>query len=236
MLDLIFCILFGYLLGSVNPAYIIGRIKGTDIRRHGSKNAGASNALLLLGKFAAVFSALFDICKAAVACRLAALLFPRLSLAREIAGAFAIIGHICPFYMNFRGGKGTACFGGVLLAIDWRLLLILLAAELVLVLITDYLCVMPITAACIFPVLYGVLGDSGIGWLLHGSGGWAGACVLAVAMLAILGANVHNIRRLIHGTELRFSYLWRKDREAEVARVRENEARWEAQKQRERVG
>ena len=225
------CALLGYLLGCLNPAYVIGRINGRDLKKEGSQNAGASNALLLIGKGAAVFIALFDIFKATLACRLAARLVPVLSFAAELAGAFAIIGHIHPFYLRFRGGKGTACLGGVMLAVDWRLLLILLGFETVLVVLSDYLCVMPITAALIIPPLYGLLGDGGVGWLLNGRGGWMGAAALGLAMLAILIANIKNIKRVLRGTELRISYLWRKDREAELARVSANEARFAQEQQ-----
>lgn len=223
----ILCVLFGYLLGTVNPAYILGRLRGMDIRKSGSKNAGASNALLLLGKSAAIFSALFDIAKAACTYLLAPLLFGELYLAAEIAGASVILGHIFPFYMKFRGGKGTACLGGVLLAMDWRLFLFLLAAMLIVVILTNYLCIAPITAAVLLPILYGALGESGLDLLLHANGGWRGAAVLSVAMLAILLLNTQNVKRILRGTELRLCYLWRKSKHAELARVRENELRYQ---------
>ena len=222
----ILCALLGYLLGTINPAYILGRLRGMDIRQSGSKNAGASNALLLLGRSAAICSALFDIAKATAAYLLAPLLFEDLFLSAEIAGCCAILGHIFPFYMKFRGGKGTACLGGVLLAIDWRLLLILLAIELLVALLSDYLCMVPITAAPLTPVLYGLLGKSGFDLLLHAQGGWWGAAVLSIAMLAILFSHVKNIKRLLRGTELHLSYVWSKDKESELARIRENESRY----------
>ena len=93
---IILCAISAYLLGSINPAYIIGKLRGMDIRKNGSKNAGASNALLLLGKFAAIFSAVFDIMKAAAAVWLAPLIFKGVPLVAEIAGVAAIIGHIYP--------------------------------------------------------------------------------------------------------------------------------------------
>ncbi len=232
---LILCILFGYGLGCINPAYFIGRLRGIDLRKNGSKNAGASNAVILLGKFAGIFSAIFDIAKAAAAFWLAPLIFADLALAAEIAGACAIVGHIFPFYMKFRGGKGTACLGGVLLAIDWRLLLILLTLEIGVVLLTDYLCMMPITAAVVIPGLYIAFGESGLDWLLNAKGGVGGALVICVAMVVILLVNIKNIRRLIHGTEMRFSYVWSKDKESEIARIRENQARWDAEKEKKQA-
>ena len=132
--------------------------------------------------------------------------------------------------MKFRGGKGTACLGGVLLAIDWRLLLILLTIELLVALLSDYLCMVPITAAPLTPVLYGLLGKDGFDLLLHAQGGWWGAAVLSVAMLAILFSHVKNIKRLLRGTELHLSYIWRKDKQLELIRIRENEARDRASK------
>jgi len=226
----ILCALFGYALGTINPAYIMGKLRGIDIRKDGSKNAGASNALLLLGKFAAVFSAIFDIMKAATAFWLAPVIFAKLPLAAEIAGVAAVIGHIYPFYMKFRGGKGTACLGGLLLAIDWRMLLILLAVEILIAVVTDYLCMVPITASVALPLLYGFFGDAGLGWLYFADGGWQGAAVLGVATAIILLVNIKNINRILHGTEMHFSYVWSKNKDAEIARIRENEARWEAKK------
>lgn len=228
---IILCALFGYVLGTVNPAYIMGRLRGIDIRKNGSKNAGASNALILIGKFAAIFSALFDIMKAAAAFWLAPVIFSGVPLAAEIAGVGAVIGHIYPFYMKFRGGKGTACLGGLLLAVDWRLLLILLALEIGIAVLTDYLCMVPITASVALPLIYGFFGDAGLGWLYFARNGWQGAAVLSIATLILLLVNIKNINRILHGTEMHFSYVWTKDKEAEIARVRGNEARWEARKQ-----
>ena len=230
---IILCFLFGYLLGGINPAYIFGRIRGIDIRKKGSKNAGASNAVILLGKAVGIFSAIFDIAKAAAAFWLAPVIFNQfggLPLAAEIAGVAAIVGHIFPVYMKFRGGKGTACLGGVLLAIDWRLLLIMLAVEILLVLVTDYLCLMPITAVLIIPVLYGLLGSDGNGWLLNATGGWWGAAILAVSSVVVLIVNIKNIKRILHGTEMHLSYAWSKNKQAELDRIQTNEERWAAKK------
>jgi glycerol-3-phosphate acyltransferase PlsY len=231
-IKIILCFLFGYLLGAINPSYIIGRIRGFDIRKKGSRNAGASNALITMGKWAGILIALFDIAKASVAYWVAPLIFKDMPIAAAIAGAAAIIGHIFPFYMRFRGGKGTACLGGLLIAIDWRLFLIMLALEIVLALVTDYLCMVPITAAVAIPVIYGVFGDAGLGWLLNAHYGWSGAAVLGAVMLLILFVNLKNINRLVHGVEMHFNYVWSnaEKKDAEIARIRANQARWDEQK------
>lgn len=229
-LKIILCAFSAYLIGCINPAYIIGKIQGMDIRKKGSGNAGASNALILMGKSVAVFSALFDIMKAAGVMWLAPLVFRDVPVIAEVAGVSCAIGHIFPIFMRFKGGKGLACLGGILLAIDYRLLLILLAAEIIIVVLVDYICVVPITASVIIPVLYGVLGDLSLGWLRRAAGGWVAIGVLCVLAVVILCKHIHNLRRIAHGTELRFSYMWMKDRDAEIARVQNNQARWDAQK------
>jgi glycerol-3-phosphate acyltransferase PlsY len=218
--------LFGYIIGTVNPAYIIGRLRGFDIRQRGSRNAGASNALITMGKWVGILSAIFDIFKASAAYWLAPVIFKDLAFAAAIAGAAAIIGHIFPFYMKFRGGKGTACLGGLLIAIDWRLFLIMLAIEVVIALVTDYLCLVPITASIVIPLLYGFLGSEGLDLLLFAKGGWISAGILSVAMIVILLMNITNIKRMIHGSEMHFSFAWSKNKDAEIARVQANEAKW----------
>ena len=228
---IIVCALSAYLIGCINPAYIIGKIQGMDIRKKGSGNAGASNALILMGKSVAVFSALFDIMKAACVMWLAPVLFKGVPAIAEVAGVSCAIGHIFPIFMKFQGGKGLACLGGILLAIDWRLLLIMLAIEIVVVLLVDYICVIPITASIVIPVLYAVLGDLNIGWLRRAGGGWTAVCVLCIITVVILAKHVHNLRRILHGTELHFSYMWMKDRDAEIARVQSNQAHWDKQKE-----
>ena len=230
-IKIILCFLFGYLLGAINPSYIIGRIRGFDIRKKGSRNAGASNALITMGKWAGILIALFDIAKASVAYWVAPLIFKDMPIAAAIAGAAAIIGHIFPFYMRFRGGKGTACLGGLLIAIDWRLFLIMLALEIVLALVTDYLCMVPITASVLIPLLFGFFGDAGTGWLLFAEGGWLSAGILYIAMAAILLMNIINIKRIIHGTEMHFSFAWSKEKDKEIARITENEKKWAAKRE-----
>ena len=225
----ILCILFGYVIGCINPSYIIGRIKGIDIRKTGSGNAGASNALITMGKKIAIFSGLFDIAKATAAYLLAPLIFRDVVLASEIAGVACILGHMFPFYMKFKGGKGLACLGGVLIAIDWRLFFAMLAVEILLCIWIDYICVVPITASILIPIFYGLFGTNGVApWpLKHANNGWLGAGVLFIATAAILYRHIQNIHRITYGGEMPFSFMWSKDKEGEKARVQENTRRHE---------
>lgn len=66
-MQIVLCFLIGYLIGNINPAYILSKLNGFDIRERGSGNAGASNVTMIMGKKAGVFTALFDISKAFIA-------------------------------------------------------------------------------------------------------------------------------------------------------------------------
>ena len=146
--------LIGYLLGTINVAYILGRIKGIDIRETGSHNAGASNAKLNFGWTAGVMVALIDFGKAALAIFICSYLFPDDEFIRHFAGFMAIIGHIYPFYMQFRGGKGFACYIGMLLALDWKYALVILALDLIIGIVTNYIVAATFFTVIITPIYY----------------------------------------------------------------------------------
>ena len=114
MIKIILAIIIGYLLGSISPAYILGRLlKGIDIRRHGDTNAGATNTKKVLGFWPAVMVTIFDLSKGILALYIAQKLGVPESW-QYAAGFAAIIGHIFPFYLGFRGGQGMATTVGLL--------------------------------------------------------------------------------------------------------------------------
>ena len=197
----VLCILIGYAIGAINPSYIIGKIRGIDIRQKGSKNAGASNALILFGKVLGVGCALFDIAKAAFAIWLCGKLFPELAYSFAVTGGACILGHVFPFYMKFRGGKGLACLGGMILAFDWRVFLIMLAAEIVVAIVTDYICFVPLTASAVFPIVYGIMRRD-----------VRGAWIIALILPLMLYKHKENLKRIKQKTEMPFSFLWNKDK------------------------
>lgn len=198
------CVAAGYFIGCINPAFIIGRIKGYDVRSSGSKNAGASNTVIMAGKLAGVLVALLDIFKAALSWRLCQALFPQFALAGILGGVACILGHMFPVFLHFRGGKGLACIGGVVLAYDPATFLIMLAITCVIGFATNYIAIATVSIAAIWPVYYGVT-----------TGFWAGAAVLAVPFVPILLRHMTNFRRIRAGEELRLNFLWKKDSELE---------------------
>ena len=129
-------------------------------------------------------------------------LFAGHPLAFTVTATACILGHIFPFYMGFKGGKGLACLCGIILCYDWRYFLIALTIELVIALTTNYICFIPLTAAVAFPISYGIM--------RHDL--W-GALILAVASIFVLIRHVENLIRIKEGTEMRLSYLWNKEKE-----------------------
>ena len=204
----ILCVLIGYLIGTVNPSYIIAKLRGFDIREKGSKNAGASNALILFGKLLGVTCALLDIAKATLAIWLCEKLFPELTYSFAVTGVACILGHVFPFYMNLKGGKGLACLGGMILAFDWRVFLIMLAAEIVVAIATDYICFVPLTASAVFPIVYGIMRQDA----------W-GALIIAVILPLMIYKHKENLKRIKQKTEMPFSFLWKKEKALEKTKI-----------------
>lgn len=116
----IVCLAIGYVFGLFQTAYIYGRIKGIDIREHGSGNAGTTNTLRVLGNKAGAIVLVCDILKTGLAIMLVRALFKEkygdmLQLLAAYAGLGAILGHNFPFYLGFKGGKGVACTAGLII-------------------------------------------------------------------------------------------------------------------------
>lgn len=204
MMHYVWCICMGYLVGGINPAYLVSKKKGFDIRRRGSGNAGGSNALLLMGKLVGFSVILFDIFKAFFVVRFAMHVFPNEALVLPMTGTAVILGHIFPFYLGFRGGKGLAALGGVVLAYDWRVFCAMLAVAILLTLLFDYIFVISISAPIAFVVLYGIFERD-----IYGS------LILLTVAVTMFFKHLDNIRRLSQGVEVRLSYLWNKDAEEE---------------------
>lgn len=202
-------LIIGYSFGCINLSYLISKLKGFDIRKYGSGNAGASNVVIVIGRKIGLMVAVLDIFKAFLAYRLAQFLFPEayigdISYAGIIAGVGAVIGHILPFYMGFKGGKGLACYGGTILAINYKLFIVLFIAALLIAIITDYICFAPITMSVIAPVTVGLCYRS-----------WIPGALLGIAGIALLIKHRQNLVRIRTGEELRFHFLWRRGDESE---------------------
>ena len=185
----ILVILIGYLLGCSNMAWYLAMAAKADLRSGGSGNLGASNTVLLLGWKAGILTALHDIAKASLAVLIAKWLFPELEYGEAAAGVACVLGHIFPFYLKFRGGKGFASYFGMTLALNWKLALAVGIAIIAVTLITDYIVCGTLTTIVSVPLYIG---------FTHG---WLMALILFIATAVILYKHRENYPRMLNGTE-----------------------------------
>jgi glycerol-3-phosphate acyltransferase PlsY len=184
-------VILGYLLGCSNMAYWLSRVKKVDIRKNGSGNLGASNATVLFGWAAGVIVALHDIGKAILSVVLAKLLFPELEYVGAAAGVASVLGHIFPFYLKFKGGKGLASFFGTVLALNWKVGLAMAVLIVLVTLITDFISLASLTISVAAPV--------GI-WLVTGK--LIIPVILCIATVVIFFRHIENIQRIANRTEI----------------------------------
>ncbi|WP_068676199.1 glycerol-3-phosphate acyltransferase [Oceanobacillus sp. Castelsardo] len=137
--------LIGYLFGCLNGSQLVAKRKHIDIKKLGSKNAGASNTTMLLGWKYGIFVALVDIFKATFAILLMVSFLEFNGIMDEYqiillynTAFFVVLGHNYPITMNFKGGKGTASIIGAFLAIDYRIAIIGVIILLLVTFTTDY--------------------------------------------------------------------------------------------------
>ncbi|MBR1592427.1 MAG: glycerol-3-phosphate acyltransferase [Ruminococcus sp.] len=193
-------LILSYLIGNINPAYIISKVKGFDIRQKGTGNAGASNITLVLGKKAGIITALFDIFKAFAVTFAAIKIFPDISIAGIAAGSACILGHIFPVFMKFKGGKGLASLGGMILAYNPLIFLILITTELLIIVFFNYISLVAPTGSVLFAVTYAFT-----------DGDIKGIILLSAIALIIILKHIPNFRRIADGTEKKISILWKKE-------------------------
>lgn len=191
-------VLLSYLVGSFPAGYLAGRARGIDIRTAGSGNIGATNVMRVLGRTAGISVFLVDGLKGFAAARwVPMLVVPHLAAAsREnfalVAGAGAVIGHLYPCWLKFKGGKGIATTAGVGLAWAPAAFAAGTVVWAALFLATKYVSVASIAAAFVLPLAVWAFG-----------GGPKTTSVIAVLSALAIYKHKANIARLIAGTENR---------------------------------
>jgi glycerol-3-phosphate acyltransferase PlsY len=188
-------LLLTYLGGAIPTSYLVVRIvKGQDLRLLGSGNLGATNLFRVLGWRYAVPVGLFDLLKGAVPVLVYAPQAGGGAVGALALGAAAVIGHVFPVFLRFRGGKGVATGAGVVLGLaPWAFLAALTTWALV-VKLSGYVSLGSVIAAAVLPPAV---------YLLHPDRRpMIGLFILLAAL--IIGLHQKNIRRLLAGTENRF--------------------------------
>jgi glycerol-3-phosphate acyltransferase PlsY len=210
ILNTVFVFLLAYLLGSIPSAVWIGkRIHNIDVRQHGSGNAGATNVIRVLGWKTGIPVMLIDVAKGWLATMLPVLInlgdpeSAMLTNLQIMTGVTAIIGHIFPVFAGFRGGKGVACFFGVLLALQPLLTICCFGVFLVVLLITGIVSVSSMSAGLAFPVFL---------FLIFDTPSLVFKVFSIFVAIALLITHRKNIGRLLRGEESKFIKLGKKDK------------------------
>lgn len=197
--------ILSYLLGSLNFGVILSNtVKKEDVRDSGSGNAGTTNMMRTYGKTLGLLTITGDILKVMVAIWIAFKImdveelkvtldnasdYPQVVL-KSFAGLFAVLGHIFPCFFKFKGGKGVATSGGMVIMIDWRIALILLVIFALIILITKYVSLGSILMAVFYPVFIGIFYKDIILVL-----------IATVFTIIVVVAHRENVKRLINHTE-----------------------------------
>jgi len=199
MFNFILVFLSAYLLGSIPSSVWIGKaFHSTDVREHGSKNAGTANVIRVLGWKTGIPVLLIDVAKGWLAAKLPLFMglaepgTARLVNLQVLAGLVAIAGHIFPVFAGFRGGKGVATVFGVLLAVHFLVTVSCFGVFLAVFLSTGYISLGSMSAGVAFPVFLFLLFDSPS--LLF-------KIFSVFIAIALLITHRNNIKRLLNGTE-----------------------------------
>lgn len=201
----IFLIILAYLLGSISSAVWIGkRFYGVDVREHGSKNAGATNVMRVLGRKAALPVFIIDFMKGFAAVKLSLLATgidtPSQEFYMEISlAAMAVIGHIFPIFAKFKGGKGVATIAGAALSMTAVPVLLSLATFLAVLLLTKYVSLGSMAGGISYPLFLAFVEKETIEHIIFG----------VFVAIALVVTHRKNIKRLIKGEESK-TYILRK--------------------------
>jgi len=189
---LFLCMITSYFIGNINPAIILGKIYGVDVRKEGSGNAGTTNVLRTVGKKAGVITLLVDVAKGFIPTFFAHVITGSITLPM-LCGICVVAGHMWPVIFGFRGGKGVATSFGILLAAQPILALILLGIVALGILVTRRMSVGVICAVLLaVPIGY---------YLDHENLVW-----ITILAILILVKHRDNIKRIIKGTEPKISF------------------------------
>jgi glycerol-3-phosphate acyltransferase PlsY len=157
-MEIILSILIGYLMGSISFSYIVAKkVAGIDIRQHGSKNAGATNTLRLLGKGPAMFVLFLDALKGIIAV-LIAMQLTDLPWVIMLSGLGAIIGHNWPVFFGFKGGKGVSTTIGVVFTVALVPATIASICAVITIYISRYVSLGSLVFATLLPIVIALYG------------------------------------------------------------------------------
>lgn len=197
-MNLFLLILLSYLIGSIPFSHIFPKLKGKDVREAGTKNVGATNALVVAGPIFGALALIGDIGKGYLCVYLAGQ-YIGTPWAMALAGLAAVAGHDFSIFLKFKGGKGVATTGGVLFAIDPFFTIIVILLWILLIIVTRYFILSTLIIIGSIPVMMFVVGKR-YEFITFG--------VLAFALALYTHRN--DIIRLVSGREIKTSQAVKK--------------------------
>jgi len=185
-------------MGCIQSSYIIGRMHGVDIREHGSKNAGATNVAIVVGKKRGFLVAALDILKATVPMVIIKIMIKDGETLAFVCGFFAVIGHIFPAFLGFRGGKGTATVGGVMLGLHPLLFILGLSIFMLTMMVSNYM---------VIGAFFAVGSLVAMVWIVYNDP----IMIILASILFLISVYKHrvNVQRLLKGEEVTIRYGWK---------------------------
>ena len=213
----VLCFVIGYCFGLIATGVLYGKLAGVDLREHGSGNSGTTNALRVMGFKAGLVVFLGDFLKSFIPCLICRLIFKNIYpdtylLYVLYVGFGAVLGHIFPFYLGFKGGKGIATIGGTVVGLLQPLMIIILLILFVsTIAITKYMSVGSISLMVEFVIVYIIFGLKGL-LCFDMSVAQSKAAFIESVVVAVLFASLAiykhkaNIIRLINHEENKFHF------------------------------
>mgnify|MGYP000843557742 FL=1 len=194
-----------YLLGSIPTGLWVGRaLRGIDIREHGSRNIGATNTLRVLGKKLGAIAMAGDVGKGLIAVLLVASVLSDWPYAPLACGLAAIIGHVAPVFLRFKGGKGVATSTGVFLALAPAATLLAAAVFAAVVYATRMVSAASLSAAAALLVAVYALPHAWATYPTHAiPAGWALRVVATIVAALVFVRHRTNLQRILKGAENR---------------------------------
>ena len=198
-------VLISYMLGSLNFAIIISKLKyHDDIRKYGSGNAGMTNMMRTYGRVAGIFTFVGDLMKAVVAVLLTGMLLGEVSA--HIAGLGCILGHSFPCWYGFKGGKGVAVSAAMILCLEPFVFLVVLATFILVVAVTRYISLGSMMAALMYPITLRAFYPHTHDPRYYSSLYFIILICSVLTALLVLFLHRENMKRLLDGKENKFSF------------------------------
>lgn len=193
-MEYLLAVLLGYFLGCLSPSKLVSMLKGVDLKKNGSGNLGASNTTMLLGWKWGILVGVCDFFKGVFAVVILLSIYPYEIAAAALAGTAAVMGHIFPFYLDFKGGKGFATLIGVICGFNFWVALVLGIIIISVAKLTDYIVIGTMITIVAYPV-----------YMIVSTGNVPAFLMTLPITVVMFIKHLPNVKRMLNGTEFKAS-------------------------------